>query len=225
MDLEFPRIITIDGPSGSGKGTISQLLATQLGWHLLDSGVLYRIVGLVAILQNLRPTDPALLKLTQTISIKFIDKKILLQGQNIAEDIRTESVGNMASQIAAFPAIRSALLAKQRSFARPPGLVADGRDMGTLVFPDAQIKIFLTASAEERAKRRYNQLKEQGLHVNLEEITRGLYERDERDQTRSAAPLKAAASALVIDSTGITIKDVLQQLLTQVKTCFPELRI
>ncbi|KOR28637.1 cytidylate kinase, partial [Achromatium sp. WMS1] len=188
MSTTSVRVITIDGPSSSGKGTIARLLAMKLGWNFLDSGALYRAVGLVAIQQNLEPTDPKLSTIAQTIDVTFVGEQVFFKGIDVTEDIRAETTGEMASKVAIVPSIRVALLTRQRSYARQPGLVADGRDMGTLVFPAAQVKIFLTANADERVHRRYKQLKEKGLNVNLTELTATMHTRDERDRTRSMAP-------------------------------------
>ncbi|MEJ2061391.1 MAG: (d)CMP kinase [Gammaproteobacteria bacterium] len=211
-------VITIDGPSGSGKGTLSRLLARRCGWHWLDSGALYRLTALAATRTGIALDDvPALAEAARGLQVEFPvdadgESRVLLAGEDVGSAIRTEQVGNAASQVAAIPAVREALLARQRTFAAPPGLVADGRDMGTVVFPDAPLKIFLTASLEERAKRRYNQLKEQGLSVNLHALFRELAERDARDQQRDTAPLKPAEDAVEVDTTGIGIDEVLARL-------------
>ncbi|KPJ93641.1 MAG: cytidylate kinase [Gammaproteobacteria bacterium SG8_11] len=204
-------VITIDGPTASGKGTISRLLADRLGWQILDSGALYRLLGLKALRQNVPLDDePVLAKLALELDIRFsgsaLDEEIqvFLDEENVTNEIRTETSGAAASKVAALPKVRTALLDKQRAFRQLPGLIADGRDMGTVVFPDAQVKIFLTASAEERAKRRYNQLIEKGVSVNLSDLFEESAERDKRDSNRSAAPLVAAEDAVELDTSNIT---------------------
>ena len=220
------RVVTIDGPSGSGKGTISQLLAERLGWHFLDSGALYRVLGVAALRRGLDAGQPQeLKKLAEVLDATFRKKRIILDGEDVADAIRTESAGNMASKVAALPEVRAALLERQRAFAREPGLVADGRDMGTVVFPSAQVKIFLTASTEERAKRRYKQLKEKGFDVNLTDLAAEIRERDQRDRNRSMAPLKAAAAALEVESTGLSIEEVFERVEAKVFATWPDLRI
>lgn len=215
-------IVTIDGPSGTGKGTIADLLARRLGWHCLDSGALYRVLGLAAQRQGLDPDAvAALASLTSTLRVEFRNGRILLDGEDVSEAIRTETVGDAASRVAVHVAVRERLLAWQREAAQPPGLVADGRDMGTVVFPDAQLKIFLTASAEERAARRYKQLKQKGLDVNLFQFVGEIRERDERDRNRSAAPLKPPPGALVVDTTSLTIVEILILVFAAVKRVFP----
>ena len=211
----FP-VITIDGPSGSGKGTISAMLAQRLGWRFLDSGALYRLVALAC--QNhaieLDNTE-AVVTIAAHLDVQFDTRssttRILLEGEDVTDAIRTETVGNAASKVAAIPSVREALLGRQRDFLGEPGLLADGRDMGTVVFPDAQLKIFLTASAEERAKRRYNQLKDKGLDVNLSGLLNEISERDKRDSERAVSPLVPAADAVLVDSTGSGIDEVFQQ--------------
>lgn len=220
------RVITIDGPSGSGKGTISQMLAERLDWPFLDSGALYRVLGVAALRRGVDSGEPQKLKkLSEELDVTFRKEKIFLYGEDVTDTLRTESAGNMASKLAALPEVREALLARQRAFAREPGLVADGRDMGTVVFPDAEAKIFLTASAEERAKRRYNQLKQKGLDVSLSRLAEEIRERDERDRNRSVAPLKAAAAALEVESTGLSIEEVFEQVWAKVIQTFPDLEI
>ena len=211
-------VITIDGPSGVGKGTIAQLLARELGWHMLDSGALYRLVALGAARQGIPLDDEtALADYAARLPVEFRAGEgathglaIYLDGEAVGDAIRTEECGAGASRVAALPAVRAALLARQRAFRRPPGLVADGRDMGTTVFPDAPLKIFLTASAEERARRRYKQLKEKGIDVSLAALLEEITERDTRDSQRSASPLVPADDALRIDTTSMTIDEVLQ---------------
>jgi cytidylate kinase len=216
-----PPVITIDGPSGSGKGTISQILARRLGWHFLDSGVLYRVLGLAAENHALSLDDAAsLVTLAGHLDVQFQDNggqgresRILLEGEDITEAIRSETCGEAASRVAALPDVRRALLERQRAFQEPPGLVADGRDMGTVVFPHAVLKIFLTASPDERANRRYKQLKEKGKDVNLRLLREDIAARDARDAARQASPLKPAEDAVVLDTTEMDIDTVVERVL------------
>jgi cytidylate kinase len=209
-------VVTIDGPSGSGKGTIARMLARELGFHFLDSGALYRLLALAANRRGVALDDEAgLAALSDELDIRFPadagEQRVLLDGEDVSHEIRTEAAGAGASQVAAVPAVRAALLQRQRDFRTPPGLVADGRDMGTVVFPDAPAKIFLTATSEERAKRRYNQLKEMGINPVFEDILADIQARDERDAGRSVAPLEAAEDAETLDTTGLDIGATLQR--------------
>lgn len=217
-------ILTIDGPSGSGKGTISRAVAVELGWHLLDSGALYRAVGYAASMAGLDLSDAeAVTRCAETTRISFRDPKdggetrVIVNGHDATDELRTETCGAAASAIAVFPSLREALFEKQRSFRHAPGLVADGRDMGTVIFADADTKVFLTASAAERAKRRYKQLKEKGLNVTLASLLREIEARDARDAARTVAPLRAADDAVVIDTTGMPIDAVVAKVLAQVR--------
>ena len=210
-------VITIDGPGGSGKGTIALRLAEDLGWHFLDSGALYRLVAVAAIDRNIDAADEgALANVASSLDVSFglsgDGMVILLDGNYITGRLRSVEVSNVASRIAAFPAVRTALVERQRAFRKSPGLVADGRDMGTIIFPDAVLKIFLTASAEARAERRYKQLKEKGESVNLPRLFQEIKMRDERDTSRAIAPLKPAADAHTIDSTEMSINEVIDKI-------------
>ena len=215
---EQPFVVAIDGPSGSGKGTISRRLAAQLGWHYLDSGALYRLVGLAAARSGVGLSDaPGLAALATRLDVRFAPaadvERVYLDGTDVAEELRTERAGEAASQVAAIPAVRAALLQRQRDFERPPGLVADGRDMGTVVFPAAALKVFLTASTEARAMRRHKQLKEKGIDVSLPDLSWDIAQRDARDANRTVAPLRPAPDARVIDSTSLTPKEVVARIL------------
>lgn len=222
MKIKAP-VITIDGPSGSGKGTIAGLLASQLGWCLLDSGALYRLLAFAASNHGVDLTNEEALKLLAAhLDVQFVagengqGQRIILEGDEVTQAIRNEQVGSGASQVASLPAVRDALLQRQRAFQEAPGLVADGRDMGTVVFPDAPLKIFLTASAEERARRRYLQLKAKGDDVSLASLLDEIRVRDERDTQRAVAPLKPAHDAIQLDSTELSIEQVLQRILSEV---------
>lgn len=216
-------VITIDGPSGSGKGTVAGLLAKQLGWNLLDSGALYRLLAFAAGNHGVDLTNEEAMKLLAAhLDVQFIaagdgrGQRIILEGDEVTDLIRNEQVGAGASLVASLPAVRDALLQRQQAFQELPGLIADGRDMGTVVFPDAPLKVFLTASAEERARRRYLQLKAKGDDVNLASLLDEIQARDERDTQRAVAPLKPAADAIQLDSTELSIEQVLERILSEV---------
>ncbi|MBP7824324.1 (d)CMP kinase [Pseudomonas fluvialis] len=210
------QVIAIDGPSGSGKGTLAGLLAARLGWQLLDSGALYRLLAYAAGKHGIAlDNEAALAMLAANLDVQFVAGGIILEGESVTERIRNEQVGAGASQVAALPAVRDALLQRQRAFREAPGLVADGRDMGTVVFPDAPLKIFLTASAEERARRRYLQLKAKGEDVSLPSLLEEIQARDDRDMNRAVAPLKPAVDAIQLDSTEMSIEEVLERILQE----------
>jgi len=218
-------VLTIDGPSGSGKGSISQLVAKKLGWHLLDSGALYRLTALAAKRANVDLADEAAVSsCASSLDVEFLPSgfgepvKVLMSGDDVTREIRTETAGNNASRVAALSEVRAALLQRQRDFLQPPGLVADGRDMGTVVFPNAPYKVFMIASAEARAERRYKQLKAQGEDVRIATLLREIEERDARDMGRKNAPLKPADDAVTIDTTDLSIDQVLDQVLSLLKS-------
>lgn len=211
-------VITIDGPSGAGKGTVCRLLAQKLGWEILDSGAIYRVLALASIHHQIESGDEeSLIPLAAHLDVQFVatdnGAKIVLEGEEVTRLIRTEEVGGVASQIAALPRVREALLRRQRAFRQDPGLIADGRDMGTVVFKDAFVKVFLTASAEERANRRFLELKGKGHDVKIGDLLTEIQARDDRDMNRSVAPMVPADDAISIDSTNLTAQQVFEQLI------------
>ena len=223
-------VITVDGPSGTGKGTVCSYLADWLKWHFLDSGALYRVLALAADKRGIHSDDElALEKLAKNLNVEFEVAKagslvnVILDGKEVNDEIRTETCGNAASVIAPIASVRKALLSRQRAFHKAPGLVADGRDMGTVVFPDATLKIYLTASADERAKRRYKQLKEKGISANLRDLSAEIALRDERDSTRIASPLKPAEDAIVIDTSELDIDTVVAKISGLIVNKIPDL--
>lgn len=214
---ESVPVITIDGPSGAGKGTVARNVAEQLGWHLLDSGAIYRVLAVATQHHHVSLDDEEpLIPMAAHLDVQFEvnsqgESKVILEGENVTDTIRTEEIGALASKVAAFPRVREALLRRQRAFSVAPGLVADGRDMGTVVFANAPVKIFLTASAEERAERRFKQLKEKGFDVKIGRLLDDIRQRDERDRNREVAPLVPAEGALIIDSTDLSIQEVVNK--------------
>ncbi|HSW68850.1 MAG TPA: (d)CMP kinase [Gammaproteobacteria bacterium] len=226
--IQKQPVITIDGASGTGKGVVTQLVAKQLGWRLLDSGALYRVLALAAQKHGVAlDNEAAVTVLAEHLDVQFIatdivsPPRILLESQDVTDIIRTEKMGNAASKVGALPAVRTALLSRQRAFREAPGLATDGRDMGTVVFPDADVKIFLTASPEERARRRYNQLMEKGIDVTLGDLIDELRERDKRDQERAVAPLRPADDAICIDTDKLTIEQVVERVMQEIRKIFP----
>lgn len=222
MVAQTAPVITVDGPSGAGKGTVCARLAQELNWQLLDSGALYRITGLASDRKGLALDDEAsVAEVAANLDVRFeptpVGVKVILEGDDVTDQIRTEEVGSLASQVAALPAVRAALLQRQRDFQSLPGVIADGRDMGTVVFPLAQVKVFLTASAEERGQRRYKQLTEKGFDASLPALIEDIRARDERDSNRAVAPLKPADDGVVIDSTSMSIDEVCDQVLDLVR--------
>ena len=204
-------VVAIDGPSASGKGTIAQRVAQKLGFHYLESGALYRVIALIS-LREQTMAESRLAGIAASMELRFVDGKIYSQNHDVTDDLRSEAVGNRASEIAKMATVRKALLGRQRHFREPPGLVADGRDMGTVVFPDAALKVYLTASPEVRAERRYNQLKDKGINANLRALSRDLQERDARDAERAVAPLIPAPDAQVLDSSALSIQEVVDRI-------------
>ncbi|GAA0287268.1 (d)CMP kinase [Psychrosphaera haliotis] len=224
MEQSIP-VITIDGPSGAGKGTVCRLLAQRLGWEILDSGAIYRVLALASIHHQVDPSDEeSLIPLAAHLDVQFQStdnsSQIILEGEEVTLSIRNEEVGGVASKIASLPRVREALLRRQRAFKQLPGLIADGRDMGTVVFPDAEVKVFLTASAEERADRRFKELKEKGHDVKIGDLLNDIKARDERDTNRSVAPMVAAEGAICIDSTTVSAQEVYEQLIQVIEKTF-----
>ncbi len=214
MNAPLVPVIAIDGPTASGKGTIAARIAQNLGWHMLDSGALYRLTALACLRRAIGAEDVAgAAAAALSLEVSFDADGVYLEGANVSEDIRQETVGNLASKVAALAPVREALLARQRAFRKAPGLVADGRDMGTVVFPDASLKVFLVASAQARAERRYKQLIEKGFSANLLTLLRDLEARDARDMQRANAPLVAASDALVLDSSELSIDETVGQVM------------
>lgn len=220
---EQAKVITIDGPSGAGKGTVCQRLAEKLGWHLLDSGATFRVLALAAIHHNVElDNEDALALLAAHLDVEFNSNddlvRVILEGEDVSTELRGQACADAASKVAVFPRVREALLRRQRAFRKAPGLIADGRDMGTVVFPDAEAKIYLTASAEERAERRYAQLKQKGYDVSIDRLLKEIQDRDYRDANRKVAPLKPAEDALEIDTTDLNIDQVIETVLEYVNT-------
>ncbi|MHA2799138.1 (d)CMP kinase [Vibrio harveyi] len=226
MSSQTP-VVTVDGPSGAGKGTLCMLLAKKLGFHLLDSGAIYRVLALAAIHHGVdTESEDALVPLATHLDVQFVAEgdlvKVILEGEDVSGELRKEETGMAASKVAALPRVREALLRRQRAFEAAPGLVADGRDMGTVVFTSAQAKIFLDASAEERANRRLKQLQDKGLDVRFADLLSEIQERDDRDRNRPVAPLRPAEDALVLDSTSMTIDEVVEKALQYIESKLAE---
>ena len=215
--MTMPPVIAIDGPSASGKGTVASRVAEALGFHYLESGALYRLVALVSSRSGIGWEEGLLETIASDLDVTFLGDKVLLAGEDVAEALRSEAIGNRASDIARLPGVRTALLERQRAYRQSPGLVADGRDMGTVVFPDAVLKVFLTASVQVRAERRYKQLNDKGIRANLPSLSRDLAMRDERDANRAVAPLAPAPDALHLDSSGLSVKEVVAQVVQQAR--------
>ncbi len=212
MNSTLPPVIAIDGPSASGKGTVARRVAAEISFHYLESGALYRLVALASLRQGVSSDDEAgLARVASGLDVRFQGAEILLSGEDVSTALLEESSGSRASEVARHPAVRTALLERQRAFRQPPGLVAEGRDMGTVVFPDAALKVFLTASVAERARRRYKQLIDKGFHANLAALSRDLAERDARDSARAVAPLAAAPDAVQLESSELSIDQVVAQ--------------
>ena len=219
-------VIAIDGPGGAGKGTVARAVAQRLGWHLLDSGSLYRITAFAALQVGVDLDDSATLcGIARDLDVRFADSedgvRVILAGEDVSDAIRSEEAGAAASVVASDPAVREALIARQRAFARAPGLVADGRDMGSVVFCDAKLKIFLTASVAERARRRYKQLKDKGMNVSRPALSRDMEERDRRDSERAVAPLRATEDARVLDTTELDAQQVIEQVVSWAAEVYP----